>query len=132
MLRKKANGEKMLKLEAIFIPVCQNFHWTLIVVSPMAKTIEYLDSLGGSPISFVKNIRAWLQLELGKHYVADEWTVPDTACARQHNSFDCGVFTITNAKCIALGLDPTCYDARDMAVQRRRIAAEIINKGSIT
>lgn len=131
MKRKKAGGEKLLELDAVFIPVNKYLHWTLIVVSPKAKTIEYFDSLGGSSVEFVRNIRNWLEMELGPKYVADEWTVPSTPCTRQRNGYDCGVFLVTNAKCISLGLDPTCYGAEDMTVQRLRIAAEIINGGSI-
>jgi Ulp1 family protease len=46
---------------------------------------------------------------------------------QQNNNYECGVFTITTAKLIALGYDPVgAYDASVMPAQRTRVVAELI------
>ena len=87
--------------------------------------------MGGNPQSFIKLMREWLKFQLGEKYVEDEWSTPRTACAHQSNGYDCGVFVCTNAFCVALGLDTSCYDECDMPQQRRNIAAVLINRGFI-
>lgn len=129
MKRKKAPGEKLLEVDSVFVPICQGAHWTIGVVRPVAKTIEYFDSMGGRPQIFISHMRTWLQHQLGELYRAEEWTEPRTACARQTNGYDCGVFVCTNAFCVAMGFDTSCYEERDMALQRRRIAAVLLNRG---
>ena len=129
MKRHKAVGADFLEVDTMFVPVCSGMHWTLGVVRPVAKTIEYFDSMGGKGHVFVGHMRKWLKFQLGKDYVADEWTVPHTGCAVQNNGYDCGVFVCTNALCIALGINTSCYLEKDMVLQRRLIAATLLNKG---
>lgn len=129
MRRKKAPGTSLLDVDSVFVPICKGSHWTVGVVRPIAKTIEYFDSMGGNPHSFIKLMREWLKFQLGEKYVEAEWSTPRTACAHQSNGYDCGVFVCTNAFCVALGLDTSCYDECDMLQQRRIIAAVLINSG---
>jgi Ulp1 family protease len=131
MKRKKAEGKKLLGVEVVLIPICKNSHWTLLVISPMKRTIEYLDSFGSIGADKINNAKLWLAQELGNAYKPEEWKVLETKSAEQHNGYDCGVFAVTNAKAVALGLDPTCYDASDMAAQRRRVAAELMAGGFV-
>ncbi|KAI9828083.1 MAG: hypothetical protein M1832_003610 [Thelocarpon impressellum] len=125
-----AKGD-LLKAERIFVPVHQGAHWTLLVVSPLSKTIEYFDSLGGSSRSFVDNITKWLKNELGDRFVPEEWRVLATQSPRQTNGVDCGVFTVTTAKMILLGINPVAYSQDDIPQQRRRMVAELLNGGFI-
>jgi sentrin-specific protease 1 len=129
MRRKKAPGTALLEVDSVFVPICKGSHWTVGVVRPIAKTIEYFDSMGGSPRPFVNLMRNWLKFQLGEAYVEDEWKEPRTACARQNNGYDCGVFVCTNALCVGLGLHTSCYEEHDMTLQRRNIAAVLINRG---
>lgn len=129
MRRKRAAGEKLLEVETMLIPVNNASHWTMIVASPKARTIEYLDSFGGSKDVFIRNTKAWLAVELGSLWNEDDWRVLDTKSARQYNGYDCGVFAITNAECVAGGVTTTSYDGDDMFLQRRRIAAVLLNGG---
>ncbi|TVY47330.1 Ubiquitin-like-specific protease [Lachnellula occidentalis] len=129
MRRKKAPGTSLLDVDSVFVPICKGSHWTVGVVRPIAKTIEYFDSMGGNPYSFIKLMRDWLKFQLGEKYIEAEWNTPRTACAHQSNGYDCGVFVCTNAFCVALGLDTSCYDECDMLQQRRIIAAVLINRG---
>jgi Ulp1 family protease len=129
MKRKKAPGKSVMEVDSVFVPICKGNHWTVGVVRPIAKTIEYFDSFGGSSQRFGALMRSWLKFQLGNGYVEEEWKVPITKCAPQSNGFDCGVFVCTNSLCVALGLDTLCYSQEDLGQQRRNIAAVLINKG---
>lgn len=129
MNRKKAPGVSLLQVDTVFVPICRGSHWTVGVVRPMARTIEYFDSLQGSSTTFIRLMRGWLKFQLGGDYKEDEWKTPNTGCTIQMNGYDCGVFVCTNALCVALGVNTDCYKGSDMAVMRRNIAALLINKG---
>ncbi|KAF7950398.1 hypothetical protein EAE96_007684 [Botrytis aclada] len=129
MGRKKAPGVSLLQVDTVFVPICRGSHWTVGVVRPMARTIEYFDSLQGSPKTFIKLMRGWLKFQLGADYKEEEWKTPSTGCTRQMNGYDCGVFVCTNALCVALGVNTDCYNGTDMTTMRRNIAALLINKG---
>ncbi|ELR05799.1 hypothetical protein, variant [Pseudogymnoascus destructans 20631-21] len=129
MRRKRAAGKNLLDVETMLIPVNNASHWTMIVVSPRARTIEYLDSFGGSKDVFIRNTKAWLAIELGSAWNEDDWRVLNTQSASQHNGYDCGVFAVTNAECVVGGVTTTSYDGDDMTMQRRRIAAVLLNGG---
>lgn len=131
MKRKKAPGKSFMQVDTMFVPICKNSHWTVGVVRPIAKTIEYFDSMGGSSQTFVQLMRRWLKIQLGDAYVEDEWKVPRTSCAVQNNGYDCGVFVCTNSFCVAFGLDTSCYTEPDMTQQRKNIAAVLLNRGFI-
>ncbi|EPE25772.1 Cysteine proteinase [Glarea lozoyensis ATCC 20868] len=129
MKRLKVPGISLLEVDTVFVPVNNGSHWTLGVVRPIARTIEYFDSMGGSPTKFVGVMKEWLQTALGKAYKESEWSVPSTKSARQTNGYDCGVFVCTNAFCVAFGLDTSCYEEKDMTQQRKNIAAVLMNRG---
>jgi Ulp1 family protease len=129
MRRKKAPGKSFMQVDTMFVPICKNSHWTVGVVRPVAKTIEYFDSMGGGGHNFIQLMRRWLKVQLGDAYIEDEWKVPRTGCAAQTNGYDCGVFVCTNSFCVAFGLDTSCYTEPDMTQQRRNIAAILLNRG---
>jgi Ulp1 family protease len=129
--RARIDGERLLQVEHVFIPVNPGSHWTLLVVSPTKQTIEYLDSLSyGTHARYLRLAREWVQFELGDKFVESEWHIHVTPSSQQANGSDCGVFAITNAKMIMLGWDPErAFKPDDAALQRRRILAELINGG---
>ena len=135
--RAKINGPDLLKVEWVFIPVnMHGNHWTLLAVSPTRKTIEYYDSLHGRITHQIAKVKAWLKDELKENYINEEWQVLQDPRdprrgkgPRQSNGSDCGVFTVTTAKMITLGVDPMAVTAADMPTQRMRIIAELMNGG---
>jgi hypothetical protein len=127
--RAKIGGESLLDVDTVFIPVHGGAHWTLMVVRPMERTIEYFDSMGSRGANQVKKAKEWLRGELGTKYDEDEWTVLKSTSSMQDNGSDCGVFLLSNAKAIALGIEPTAFGAPDTLLLRRKIVAEIINGG---
>ncbi|KAJ6144711.1 hypothetical protein N7470_008606 [Penicillium chermesinum] len=93
------------------------------------RTIEYFDSLGSRGKRQVGIIKEWLRGELGASYVDDEWSVLPSVSSQQDNGSDCGVFLLTNAKAVALNIEPTAFGARDTSTLRKKIIAEIMNGG---
>ncbi|KAJ5242691.1 uncharacterized protein N7469_001018 [Penicillium citrinum] len=130
--RAKIGGEGLLDVDTVFIPVHESAHWTLLVVRPADRTIEYFDSLdrmGRNGSRQVKNIKEWMRGELGAKYDDDEWRVLPAISSQQDNGSDCGVFLLTNAKAIALGIEPTAFGASDTQMLRSKIVAELMNGG---
>ncbi|KAK2010287.1 Ulp1 protease family protein [Colletotrichum eremochloae] len=124
----KAN---FLKLETILMPICRNNHWTLLVVRPQKRTVSHMDSLNprGSAIHTNRAL-AWIEAFLGGDYKASEWRTVCHEAPLQRNGYDCGVFTITNGICLALGLNAIdTYSGEDLPLQRLRIAGMLLNKG---
>ncbi|CEJ58400.1 hypothetical protein PMG11_07057 [Penicillium brasilianum] len=127
--RAKIGGEALLDVDTVFIPVHQASHWTLMVVRPMDRTIEYFDSLGARGAREVEVIKKWLHGELGDKFDPEEWTFLPSVSSQQDNMSDCGVFLLVNAKAIALGIEPTAFGASDTVDLRMKIVAELMNGG---
>ncbi|KZL65677.1 Ulp1 protease family protein [Colletotrichum tofieldiae] len=120
-----------LKLETILMPICKNNHWTLLVVRPQKRTVSHMDSFNprGS-VAHTNRALAWVEAFLGSDYKASEWRTVCHEAPLQMNGYDCGVFTITNGMCLALGLNAIdTYSGEDLPLQRLRIAGMLLNKG---
>lgn len=133
-LMKKAHvsKERFFDIDTILIPICKGMHWTLAVVRPQKRTVAHLDSMraGAGDIEVKERLLDWVKVTLEDKWVASEWSAIDYEAPRQTNGYDCGVFTITNALCIALGLNPKkSYSAGQLTLQRRRLAAVLLNGG---
>ncbi|KAK4941829.1 hypothetical protein LTR10_018305 [Elasticomyces elasticus] len=125
--RAKIGGKNLLETEAVFIPINSGMHWTLCVVSGKNRTITHYNSLSGNGRRYVETVKKWVKEELGSAYKEEEWNMEFTGPSpQQQNMDDCGVFTITSARQIMLGLTPMSYTANQIQLQRRRIIAELI------
>ena len=120
----------LLQCEMVFVPVHSGAHWTLLVLHPTKRRIEYYDSLNGYAGPFISGVKEWLACELGDDWHEEEWSAHVGESPQQDNGNDCGVFLVTNAKMLMLGWAPTgAYGSRDMETQRQRLAAEILAGG---
>lgn len=132
MRRAGVKKDNFLSLGSVLIPICSGSHWTLAAVLPNKRIVTHMDSLRGgrgNPAVTAKLLE-WVKVTLGELFVADEWKARDLRAPRQENGWDCGVFTITNALCLGLGLDPDeSYAADELTLQRRRLAAMLLNGG---
>jgi Ulp1 protease family, C-terminal catalytic domain len=127
--RAKIPGEKLNEVEMVFIPCNPGVHWTMLVVHPKRKLVEYFDSFHGNAVEFLNVAEAWLRMEL-PGFNREEWTFREGIGPTQQNSSDCGVFAITTAKMVMLGIDPEkAYTEKDLPLQRKRIACELMNGG---
>lgn len=127
--RAKIGGRDLLNVDTVFIPVHNGNHWTLIVVRPRERTIEHFDSLGRASQRFMGLVKEWLRRELASTYIDEEWVTVPSASPQQDNGFDCGVFLLSTAKAVALGIDPTSYNAGNICTLRLKIVAELMNGG---
>lgn len=121
----------LLDVDTILLPICELSHWTLLVIRPSKKTIAHMDSLnqGGSQ-QYIDIGLAWLKNLLEEKFLDAEWKVMQHEAPRQTNGYDCGVHTITNGICIALGLSPIdSYTSGDMPQQRLNLACMLLNGG---
>ncbi|KAL2002850.1 hypothetical protein VTN02DRAFT_5747 [Thermoascus thermophilus] len=125
--RAKIGGENLLSVDTVFVPVHNSAHWTLMVIRPSARTIEHFDSLGSLSIAHVNKAKEWLRGELGPLYKDEEWSVLPSASPQQDNGSDCGVFLLSTAKAVAVGLEPLSYGAADITLLRKKIVAELIH-----
>ncbi|KAI1753102.1 hypothetical protein F4782DRAFT_529831 [Xylaria castorea] len=121
--------DNFLKVDTILIPVNSNSHWTLIAIRPSRRTVSYLDSFHHRNDAQLRHAYQWLQLFLGDKFVPEDWETKEFSSPQQTNAWDCGMFVITNAMCLALGISPMCYDEEKMPMQRQRIAAMLLNGG---
>ena len=131
MRRNGVDKNNFLDVETIFMPICERSHWTLLVICPSKRTVAHMDSLNPRGSSEYINLGlAWIKEFLGDKYEGQEWKVMNYAAPLQTNGYDCGVHTITNAMCIALGISPIdSYTADDMPKQRIRVACMLLNGG---
>ncbi|KAI3317588.1 hypothetical protein HD806DRAFT_541056 [Xylariaceae sp. AK1471] len=118
-----------LDIDTVLVPVNHGAHWTLIVIRPARRSYSYIDSYGGHGRQQLDHAEQWLKLFLGDKFVDDDWKRESFRTPEQSNAYDCGMFVITNAMCMGLGLDPMCYDEGKLPIQRRRIAAMLLNGG---
>lgn len=100
------SGLNIFGAHQLFFPInFSNTHWALLYVSPINKTVTYLDSLdvNGRGPTVITTIQYYLQAEaalllptlLVNPYVPKEWSFllpPTTAVPQQTNCSDCGVF----------------------------------------
>ncbi|EYE92932.1 SUMO protease ULP1 [Aspergillus ruber CBS 135680] len=127
--RAKIGGEALLEVDTVYIPVHNSAHWTLMVVKPTEKSIEYFDSLGSASPHHVAIVKDWLRGELSARYIEEEWSVVPTVSPQQDNGSDCGVFLLSTAKAVSIGIEPLSYGARDIPLLRRKIVVELMAGG---
>ncbi|PWY94208.1 hypothetical protein BO94DRAFT_554017 [Aspergillus sclerotioniger CBS 115572] len=127
--RAKIGGPLLLDVDTVYIPVHNNQHWTLVVVRPVERSIEHFDSLGALSRRHIAVVKTWLRGELGPQYVEEEWRVLPSLSPQQDNGSDCGVFLLSTAKAVAIGLEPLSYGAADTPLLRRKIVAELMAGG---
>ncbi|KAF2488169.1 hypothetical protein BDY17DRAFT_244578 [Neohortaea acidophila] len=130
--RRGIKGAKLLEAEKVFFPVNTGVHWMLLIISPQARTIEFLDSFNfglHSKAWMFQIAREWLAMELEGKYVAEEWTELASESCPQSNSDDCGAFTCFNALAAGKGLGFEAVGGGHMADARKMLAAVLVNGG---
>lgn len=127
--RQKVAGVKLLQAKKVFFPINTGAHWVLLIMQPQDRRIELLDSMNGKGDGIFKLARAWLEMELGDKYIAEEWTEHDRLSSQQDNFDDCGVFVCFNGLACAKDQPYANIKAKDMQAARKMLAALLINEG---
>ena len=118
------------RYDVLLFPVNTDAHWFLVVVDNRKKTIEAYDSLGGTNMTVLQDIRSWLEKELiakGKGRIGDDDFIPSVkrGLPRQLNEYDCGMFCCKFADFISKGITID-FKQKHMAYFRARMAHELL------
>ncbi|OAA58831.1 phenol 2-monooxygenase [Cordyceps fumosorosea ARSEF 2679] len=129
--RKGVTKDNLLSVNTILLPICEHSHWTLMVINPSKKTVAHIDSLNPRGTRSVTELALmWMKDALDDKFVATEWKTITYNHPAQTNGYDCGVHTICNAICVAVGVDPSvAYKATDMPALRVQMSAVLVNGG---
>ncbi len=129
--RKGITKDNLLKVNTILLPICEHSHWTLMVINPSRKTVAHVDSLNPRGTKSVTDLALmWMKDALDEKFVPAEWSIIKYDHPAQTNGYDCGVHTICNAICVAVGVDPfVAYKAVEMPALRLQMSAVLVNGG---
>lgn len=129
--RKGITKDNLLNVNTILLPICEHSHWTLMVINPSKRTVAHIDSLNPrGTISVTDLALRWMKDALDEKFVESEWSVVRYQHPAQTNGYDCGVHTICNAICVAVGVDCLdSYRAREMPELRLQVSAVLVNGG---
>ena len=117
----------------VFIPINPGqSHWTLVAINMADKTIVYYDSMGGRDQALLYTVLEYLKQEHRDkkkcELDSDMWTLSHAVnIPQQENFYDCGLFMLKYAQCLARG-QPFNFSQDNMDDFRRRSIWEIINK----
>lgn len=123
-------GYELIECDKIFVPVHQNVHWCLAIINMKAKTLQYLDSLGGNDPRVPRMLARYIVDEVkdksNKEIDMSLWTeeVVDYNPLQQ-NGYDCGVFMLKYIDFLSRG-DSLSFGQEHMEYFRKRTAKEIL------
>jgi sentrin-specific protease 1 len=132
----------IFELDKIFFPInIDNSHWSLAVVYPQLKQIQYFDSLlllGDEGSYFMSGLLRWVidEAQNRKKVTIDPktWTLINRSheIPRQENSYDCGMFTIICSDFLLdnLPINVDSYSQEKMPFLRLKVASFIF-KGEL-
>lgn len=127
--REKAGipDNNLFDLERIIIPVnMEQVHWCCACVFVQKKIISFYDSLGSHGEKYTGALLKYMKDEWksGGHkgiFPKAEWTIVQAkGVPKQHNGYDCGVFTCAYADSLSIGIDLS-FTQRDIVVMRNRL-----------
>jgi hypothetical protein len=116
----------------LLVPTCIRSHWALVAVDHTAKTVSYYDSLnncGRNATLAVRDFIKYVGSTVANGVNVDAYTVRSRTVGipRQTNSYDCGVFTLVYADCLARRVRMV-FGQSDIANYRMRMAYELLKK----
>ena len=128
-IRGEIDGDKLMQVDEILIPICKHSHWTLLAISGTQKTIRYYNSFGSIDHTDIDMAKNWLEGQLGSAYTEEKWVLSDGGSNQQQNAKDCGVFTALNAHALMIGETPReVLPAKDAARGRKWMAATLLGR----
>jgi len=94
----------LMLCDTIVMPENDHLHWWLWIIDLRNKRLFVLDPMGHNPMNLKSSIVAWLTMEYERRGFRDTH-VSSWPCrclqGQQDNGYDCGVFVVAYAKCIA-------------------------------
>jgi hypothetical protein len=130
LCRDGLEPENFLQVRHLFLLDRSNCgHMALIVISPEARTVDYLDSAQTRADAKMGVVLKLISDHLGSLFKPCEWKVRQGYSPQQYNQGDCAIYTALNAMLIAFGY-PIEYTRTDMLNRRYRMATELLNGGN--
>ncbi|KXS98357.1 hypothetical protein AC578_4674 [Pseudocercospora eumusae] len=130
MKRRGVTKTTLMSYNHIMIPVLQNFHWSLLVVTPQEHKLEHLDSMTSTDHrNLFAIVRGWLEVEMGDQYHEDEWKETFGKASQQVNITDCGVLMCLNALAKSRGLDASHIQVDNGMVTARIFMLSVLLQG---
>ena len=124
--------EDLRDKDLVFFPIHEKDHWSLILVKPRSREIEYFDSLRGSRnfSRAPKIIKQFMELYCkGKGEPAPYKTKVRNDASLQNNGHDCGVFLCQFAERLARG--ESVYLRQENMPEYRRHMTKELKEGSL-
>ena len=125
-IARRTKDVDILGCEVVFIPICQNQHWTLIEIRPHDRRVNCYNSMNDEGNSDKLDVvRRYLEEEQmdkkGQAAGTKNWsfTSPKNV-PRQTNANDCGIFTMMAAQAVIDNKEPRTR-ADDIPYHRLRI-----------
>ncbi|VAH91116.1 unnamed protein product [Triticum turgidum subsp. durum] len=123
-------GYELIECDKIFVPVHQNVHWCLAIINMKAKTVQYLDSLGGDDLRVYEMLARYIVDEVkdksNKEIDISSWTKESIdRIPLQENGWDCGMFMLKYIDFHSRGVGLS-FRQDHMEYFRRRTAKEIL------
>lgn len=124
----------VFSVDYVLFPMNVNgMHWAVGVIDFRDRGFRYLDSMFGSPHpNFATFLRCYVNDEHRSRHGTPlkgigSWDMLEEPMGvpKQHNGYDCGVFTCGFADCLASGR-PLLFGQANMPMLRRRLAARIM------
>lgn len=140
-------GDSLRNLDYLFLPTnSEGTHYFLVGIAPKQKFVFAIDSYARNEKGHAldnENVDPIVEILLrefpgedfpmyGQWALRSKTTDGSPNCAQQSDIYNCGVFTITNALCLAFGYELLCYTPDDLDEGKRpRVAAELLHGGFV-
>uniref|UniRef100_A0ACD5WY53 Uncharacterized protein n=1 Tax=Avena sativa TaxID=4498 RepID=A0ACD5WY53_AVESA len=124
-------GYELIECDKIFVPVHQNVHWCLAIINMKAKTLQYLDSLGGNDPRVLRMLAKYIVEEVkdksNKDIDISSWTTEEVVDYNplQQNGYDCGMFMLKYIDFLSRGVSLS-FGQEHMEYFRKRTVKEIL------
>jgi hypothetical protein len=123
---KYAKNMDLAQADLLILPVnVDKAHWVLMVADMGAKEITVYNSQESEFTEPQKTLEFFLKL-VGEHrdlkFLRGTWEnycITPPAIPKQKDGYNCGLFTIAAADCIAMGRRPSGYSVSDMPKMRK-------------
>ena len=129
---KKWTKINIFKYKYLFFPInIRGNHWALVVIDMQYRLIKYYDSLINDA-SYMKLtiFNQWLHGEFQKHQGSSVFQMFKVVCVKspqQDNGDDCGVYMLSFALLITLGLEVELMEKKFVPLMRKKIAISIVD-----
>lgn len=134
-IERSITRDQFLRVQYFLVPLIPRAHASLVVISPVDKTVEILDSYWRATPNWPNRqdliytlIFHFLEYIFGPQFVPGEWRTMSTQSPQQEvNAPGCGYYVCRNAMRIACRdtLNPNSYPQNTAKIERFRIAAEV-------